>query len=536
MRLSFLGGVETVTGSAYAVETGGSRVLVECGLFQGPPSLEERNRRLHLYRPRETRAVVLTHAHMDHAGLLPALVKGGFGGPVYCTPATKDLCEILLIDSAHIQEMEAEWRTRKGLRRGRGAQAPLYTQEDARQTLGTLRPIPYLKRQEVAPGFHVRFQDAGHILGSAALELWVTEDSETVKLVFSGDVGRKNQPIIRDPQPMEEADVLLVESTYGDRRHRSQEETLAEFLSIIQSAARSRQKVIIPAFAVGRTQEILYILQVFHSRGLLPSIPVYVDSPLAIAATEIFRRHPECFDVQARGMLRQGAEPLDLPNLVLTRSSEESRAINASQDPAIVIAASGMCNAGRILHHLKHNLWRPGAHVVIIGYQAHGTLGRQLVEGARSVRIFHEPVAVRATVHTLGGFSAHADRDELLEWVGHFRSPDLRIFVVHGEQRSAAALADALRQQGFHRVGLPRLLETVDLLDAGTRPHAPEALWTQRPADGILELERRLRKLRKRMARWAPSDDRWSRGIEQRGEEMARLVAEMQEMVEGSAR
>ncbi|MEJ5375709.1 MAG: MBL fold metallo-hydrolase [bacterium] len=527
MRIEFLGGARTVTGAAYRVQGATSSVLVDCGLFQGARDLEERNRRIHVYRPAQTDAVVLTHAHMDHAGLLPAFVKAGYSGPIYCTAATKDLCHILLLDSAHIQEMEAEWKTRKNLRKGMRPQEPLYTQEHARRALELLRPMDYQERREVAPGIYVRFQDAGHILGSAAVEMWLNDPNQTVKVVFSGDLGRKHQPIIRNPQVIEEAQVLLVESTYGDRTHKSQEETVEEFRTILETAFRDREKMIIPAFAVGRTQEVLYILHELNRKGQLPSMPVFVDSPLATAATEIFRKHPECFDGEARAMIRNNEEPLDLPNLVFTRTVEESRSINELNGPAIVISASGMANAGRILHHLKHNLWRPKVHVLFIGFQAQGTLGRLLVEGARKVRIFGESVAVRAQIHTLGGFSAHADRDEILDWVSHFRTPGIRIFVIHGEEKSSLALAASLREKGFSRVEVPSYLESADLAAWAPQEIAELPQAGVSITERLTLVERRLRKLRKKFSRTETS-----RQVESAVDKKAQMLEELLDQIE----
>lgn len=500
MKLVFLGAARTVTGASFRIESGQAKVLLDCGLFQGPKELEQRNRKIDLYDPLATDAVVLSHAHMDHAGLLPALVAAGFRGPIYCTPATRDLCEILLIDSAHIQEMEAEWQTRKNLRKGLGPQKPLYTRGDVERTLPLLRTVPYGERREVAPGLFFRFQDAGHILGSAAVELWAVENGTTTKIVFSGDLGRKHQALINDPQIIEEAEVLLVESTYGDRDHKSQEESIQEFVEVLEQANREGEKIIIPAFAVGRTQEVLYTLHDLNRRGIMPPIPVYVDSPLATAATEIFKKHPECFDGRARALLKLHDEPLELPRLVFAKTVEESRAINELKGPAIVIAASGMANAGRILHHLKHNLWRPTAHIVFIGFQAQGTLGRRIIEGARSVRLFGEEVAVKAKIHTIGGFSAHADRRELLDWIGHFKSKEMKVFVVHGEEKSAQSLAESIRQAGFPNVKVPSLTEEVDLGEPLPMV-APEAQRQVPPQDLLFLLEKKLRKMRKRLNR-----------------------------------
>jgi metallo-beta-lactamase family protein len=535
MKITFLGATRTVTGSAFRVETLQGRVQVDCGLFQGSRSLEQRNRKTALHRPKATDALILTHAHIDHTGLLPALVKAGYQGPVFCTPATRDLCEIMLLDSAHIQEMEAEWQTRRNLRGGRKALRPLYTKDDVTEALKLFQSVPYKERMEVSPGFHVRFQDAGHILGSASVEMWVAEGRQSTKLVFSGDVGRQRQPIIRDPQPIEEAKVLFLESTYGDRLHKTEEDTRQEFLSIINQAVQDGEKVIVPAFAVGRTQEILYLLHAFHRKRQLPKIPVYVDSPLAIAATEIFKKHPECFDEEARALLRQGDEPLDLPQLVLVRSTEDSKAINETKGAAIVIAASGMCNAGRIKHHLKHNLWRPGAHIVFVGYQAHGTTGRKIIDGARKVQIFRESVAVRARIHTLGGFSAHADTEELLAWVENFGDRSLKIFVVHGEEKSSFALAQSLRSRDFSNVWVPNMLESFDLKEP--QPvSAQDLVQAPETSSALLDLERNIRKIRKRIARLTVHGGDLEQVLARKIEHMAHTLEEMEAMLQSQSK
>lgn len=455
MRAEFLGGARTVTGSATLFENGSMRWLVDCGLFQGGKEVERRNGQIEPYHPGELMFILLTHAHIDHSGLIPKMVKEGFRGKVICTQPTFELCEVMLRDSAHIQEMEAEWQNRKNRRSGGEGVAPLYTLRDAEKSLSHFFPVRYQETLSLADGIPVRFQDAGHILGSAIIELWVDAGEGRKKLVFSGDLGFSGQPIVRDPTPIREADLLWLESTYGDRLHKSREETEQELLEILQEAIRQQGKVIIPAFAVERTQEIIYTLGRFMREGLLPSIPVYIDSPLAISATEIFKKHPDCFDGEMREVPSRGEDPLDLPEILYTRSTEESKAINDDQRPGIVISASGMCDSGRIKHYLKHHLWRENSHIVFLGYQGEGTVGRRLVDGAESVRLFGEEIAVRARIHTLGGFSAHADQKGLLTWLSHFENPDLEVFVNHGEEKASLKLARLIRERFSLKVSVP---------------------------------------------------------------------------------
>lgn len=459
MRVEFLGGVRTVTGSATLLEHGPLKCLVDCGMFQGNKDLEERNRSTHPYLSDEISFILLTHAHMDHSGLIPKLVKEGFSGKIICTKATLDLCAVMLRDSAHIQEMEAEWENRKGKRAGKGRAQPLYTLKDAEKSLQCFQPIGYDEIITLTEGVKVRFRDAGHILGSAIIELWLEEGGRERKLVFSGDLGSPNQPIMRDPSWIEEGDILWLESTYGDRLHKSREETVRELFTIIQDAIDHQAKVVIPAFAVEKTQDVIYVIGQFIRKGLLPSMPVYIDSPLAISATEIFKRNSDCFDEETRDILLKGEDPLELPEIVYTRTTEESKAINEDSRPGIIISASGMCDSGRIKHHLKHHLWRPESHIVIIGYQAEGTMGRRIVDGARRVRLFGEEIAVKAHIHTLGGFSAHADQKGLIEWVSHFKNPQLEVFVNHGEERVSLALARILEEQFPFSVNIPQWRE-----------------------------------------------------------------------------
>ena len=477
MQVTCLGAARTVTGSCFLIENESLRFLVDCGMFQGGKEIEKRNHSLGRYRPQELKYILLTHAHIDHSGLIPKAVKEGFRGKILCTQATFELCRIMLLDSAHIQENEAEWQSRKNVRSGQKPVEPLYTREDAERSLTLFQPVDQGDCVNLSPDIRVCFRNAGHILGSAFLEIIFQEKGLAGKCVFSGDIGRQEAMIVPDPDIIEEADFLFVESTYGDRQHKSLEESKAELLAAIQEGIKYGEKIIIPAFAVERTQEVLYVINEFQHQGLIPSLPVFVDSPLAIAATEIFRKFPEYLDGETSRLIAQGINPLDLPNLIFSRTAEESMAINRQEGSAIIIAASGMCDAGRIKHHLKHNLWRPGAQIVIIGFQAQGTLGRSIVDGARKVRLFREEVAVRAKVHTIGGFSAHADQKELVTWIGHFKNPKLKVFVIHGEETASLALAQTLQKAFPFQVAVPRWLETIALTPPAVRPAelTPEA-------------------------------------------------------------
>jgi len=405
IRITCLGGVGSVTGSCYLVESPQSKkILVDCGLFQGGRQMESRNREEWGFDPGEIQTLFLTHAHVDHSGRIPKLVKDGFKGKIITSPPTAELCEIMLLDAAHIQEMDAEWQTRKNKRQAKKDITPLYTTEDAEASLKLLSPIERDNVVTVDPGMKARLRNAGHILGSSILELWVEEGGETFKVVFSGDLGKKDQLIVRDPHEIFDADYLFVESTYGNRQHRDMEGSKKELVDAIQYSVSFGEKIVIPAFAVERTQEILYILGEFLRDGLIPDIPIYLDSPLAIKATEIFRRNKKYYDEEAKAIVDSGYDPFGMPNLRFTSTTKESIAINEKPGSAIIIAGSGMCTAGRIKHHLKHNLWREGASIVIVGFQAKGTTGRKIVDGAKQVKIFRENVAVRAKVFTIGGF------------------------------------------------------------------------------------------------------------------------------------
>jgi len=464
MKIKFLGAAKTVTGSCHMIETGQARFAVDCGMHQGNREIEARNQSLAVYQPKAINFFLITHAHMDHSGLLPRVVHGGFSGKVYVTSATRDLLGIMLQDSAHIQEMEAQWANRKNARRGGKPVEPLYTQADAAAVMPLMQTVAYNEPFEPAPGVKVVYRDAGHILGSAFIEMWVTENGDTTKLVFSGDLGRPDQMIIQDPAHAEEANYLFLESTYGDRDHKEFGSSLDELAQAIAYSYAQREKVIIPAFAVERTQEIIYSLHMLSKAGKLPGdLPVFVDSPLAIQATKVFKEHPEYMDAEIQGMLAKGEDPFGLPNLKYSLTTDESRAINTLDGPAVVISASGMCNAGRVKHHLRHNLWRKGASVVFVGYQGQGTPGRKIVDGAKVVSLLGEEVQVAAKIWTIGGFSAHAGQSQILEWLGHFKKPGLEVFLVHGEDGAMNTLAGLIRSRFGLTVHMPEYLEECTL-------------------------------------------------------------------------
>jgi metallo-beta-lactamase family protein len=462
MKLTVLGAAREVTGSSYLVETDAVRFLVDCGMFQGGRGADKKNREAFDFDPEQIDFVLLTHAHIDHSGLLPRLVALGFKGPIYTTAATADLLGVMLPDSAYIQEKESErenYKRHKTRKKRRREAAPLYTVVQAQDSLKKLRPVEY--DQDVAPHDSVRcvFRDAGHILGSAIIEMWVSERQHTRKLVFSGDLGQPGHPVVRDPTPIEEADVLLVESTYGNRLHKSMQDTLDELVfAVNDTIVRKQGNLIIPAFTVGRTQDILYLLVDLSRQGKLKGNPqIYVDSPMALAATEITLRHLELLDADARKLMQWGNEGSGFPKISFVQDVEESIALNDIKSGAIIISASGMCDAGRIKYHLRNNLARWECSILITGFQAGGTLGRRLVDGARVVRIFDQDIPVHAKLFTVGGLSAHADQAALLGWLGHFRKPPQQTFVVHGEETVAVGFAELVREQLGWNVAVPEL-------------------------------------------------------------------------------
>ena len=467
LKLKFCGGARTVTGSCFLLEAGDKKYLIDCGMFQGGRALRRRNFLDFPFDPAEIECLFLTHAHIDHSGLIPKLVREGFQGKIYSTRATVDLCRIMLPDSGYIQEMEAEWENRKARRAGRSETPPLYTIDDARAALEYFEGIDYNEFINLSSALSFRLQNAGHILGSAILELFVVEAGVAKKFVFSGDLGRTGQPIICDPDVIEEADFLIMESTYGQRLHEEEGEKENVLAEVIISTLKRGGNIIVPAFTVGRAQELLYILNKLIDRGKIPALPIYIDSPMAIKTTDLFICHNECFDLEMRAYLIRGECPLHFPEVTFTPKVEQSRAINEIRGGALIISASGMCDAGRIRHHLKHNLWRPESTVLFVGYQAEGSLGRRLLEGIRRVRIFGEDIVVRATIASILGFSAHADRDELLKWVGKFKRKPSQIILVHGEDEALENLAALLREQFQVDVYIPSYLEEIALLPMG---------------------------------------------------------------------
>ena len=434
MKIQFIGATHEVTGSCTLLEVCGKKYLVDCGMEQGIDVFEN----VPIPVPANTiEAVFLTHAHIDHSGMLPKLYKDGFRGSIYATSTTCDLCNIMLRDSAHIQESEAEWQNRKAQRAGDELVVPVYTMADAIGAISRFRPCEYGQVIQAEEGIIVRFSDIGHLLGSACIELWLTEDGVTKKIVFSGDVGNTDQPLIKDPLPVEETDYLVLESTYGNRLHEKPGNTVGELADVLQRTFDRGGNVVIPSFAVGRTQEMLYAIRQIKQEGMVKGhngFPVYVDSPLAVEATGIFLQCDQsCFDEETAALVKQGINPIWFDDICLSVTSDESKQINFDKRPKVILSASGMCEAGRIRHHLKHNLWRPESTILFVGYQSIGTLGRNIIDGEKEVRLFGETITVNAHIEQLAGVSGHADKKGLLEWVNHFEQKPERVFVVHGE-------------------------------------------------------------------------------------------------------
>lgn len=448
MRITFLGATHEVTGSCFYIEAAGKKFLVDCGMEQGPDMYENKELQIPVS---DLDFVLLTHAHIDHSGNLPAIYAKGYRGNVYATYATADLCDIMLRDSAHIQMFEAEWRNRKGRRAGKPEYVPPYTMEDALGLIQKLVGCPYNEKITIEEGIEIRFVDAGHLLGSASIEVWLTEDGETRKLVFSGDIGNMNQPLIKDPTYLQEADYVIMESTYGDRSHGEVPDYVKSLAGVIQRTFDKGGNVVIPSFAVGRTQEMLYFIRQIKEQKLVKGhgdFPVYVDSPLAVEATTIFQEHySDCFDEEAMSLIQSGVNPIRFSGLKLSITSDESKAINFNDTPKVILSASGMCDAGRIKHHLKHNLWRTDSTVLFVGYQAVGTLGRALVEGAKQVRLFGEEIEVDANIQVLPGVSGHADNEGLMRWAAAFQQKPKRVFVVHGDDQVTEIFAQRLQDE-----------------------------------------------------------------------------------------
>lgn len=461
MKITFLGATKMVTGSNFLVEGAGKKFLVDCGMYQGGDRDEMQNHEPFAYDVNEIDFMLLTHAHIDHSGRIPKLYKEGYRNPVITTKATRDLCSIMLPDSGHIQEQEIEWRNRKRKREGKEPLPPLYTAQDGIDTMEIFKPVNYDEIIEIDPNIYVRFNDAGHMLGSAIIEVWVKEDGKETKAVFTGDLGNNDIPLLSSPTMIETADYLVMESTYGGRLHMKNDDKANLFLNIVSETLDKGGTVVIPSFAVGRTQEILYELnnlkdvqedEDFKKKyATLMKAPVYVDSPLAISATEIFKENANLFDEETQAVIESGDNPLEFPGLQFTRTADESKALNEKNESSIIISASGMCEVGRIKHHLKHHLWDPNSTILFVGYQAPGTLGRRIVDGEKRVKIFGEEIAVNARIEYIEGYSGHADQEWLMNFVYSFITKPKHIFLVHGEPTGQ----EILKSKIVDEIGLP---------------------------------------------------------------------------------
>ena len=473
MKITFLGATKTVTGSNFLVEAAGKKFLVDCGMYQGKAEDEWENSAPFAYDVHEIDFMLLTHAHIDHSGRIPKLYKEGYRNPIYATKATCELCSIMLPDSGHIQEMEIEWKNRKRVRKGLDPEPPLYTAEEATKCLEVFSPIKYDEIIDISDKIHVRFNDAGHMLGSAIIEIWAEEDGKTTKAVFTGDLGNNDIPLLSSPTMIDDADYLVMESTYGGRLHNRNDDKAEMFLNIVSETLDKGGTVVIPSFAVGRTQEILYELnnlkdirtdEEFRKKyETLMRVPVYVDSPLAISATEIFKNNMDIFDEETQEIMRSGDNPLEFPGLQFTRTAEESKELNEKNESSIIISASGMCEVGRIKHHLKHNLWNPNSTILFVGYQAPGTLGRKIVDGEKKVKIFGEEIAVNARIEYIEGYSGHADQEWLLNFVYSFLRKPKTIFLVHGEPEGQVILKQKLQGTTQIPVIIPEYGEEYEL-------------------------------------------------------------------------
>ena len=475
MRIIFLGATKTVTGSNFLVEGAGKKFLVDCGMYQGSAKDEMKNNEEFPFDIDEIDFMLLTHAHIDHSGRIPKLYKDGYRNPVITTKATKDLCSIMLPDSGHIQEQEIEWRNRKRMRDGKSPLPPMYTAQDAIDTMEIFQGVKYDEIIEIDENIHVRFNDAGHMLGSAIIEVWVKEDGKEIKTVFTGDLGNNDIPLLSSPTMIESTDYLVMESTYGGRLHIRNDDKASMFLDIVSETLDKGGTVVIPSFAVGRTQEILYELNYLkeHKKDnnfqkkyqTLMKVPVYVDSPLAISATEVFKENMNLFDDETQELIASGDNPLEFKGLQFTRTADESKALNEKDESAIIISASGMCEVGRIKHHLKHNLWNPNNTILFVGYQAPGTLGRRIVDGEKKVKIFGEEIAVNARIEYIEGYSGHADQEWLLNFIYSFIRKPKHIFLVHGEPDGQIILKDKILENTKIPVTIPQYGEGYTLDD-----------------------------------------------------------------------
>lgn len=463
MKITILGaGGGEVTGSAYLVQTKSANVLVDCGLFQGQKKLENYNRLPRKGAINNLNSVILTHAHLDHTGRLPLLTNVGYSGPIYATPATIDITDLILRDSAHLQQSDVERENRKRIRQGQKPLQVLYTSEAVEKLRPLYQPLDYDHPTEIAPGIVVRAVEAGHVLGSVSIEMTIEENGKKHFVIFSGDLGPRGAPLHRDPVPFKHADLVFMESTYGNRDHRSLQETAVEAREVIRKAVEARGKILVPVFAVGRTQLLLYLLAGAFERKTLPPFPIYIDSPMAIEATKIYRQHVELFDDEALAMQRSGDLRDNLETAQFSATANDSRALNELEGPLMIMAGAGMCTGGRILHHFRHNLSRPETTVLIVGYQSHGSLGRMLVDGNKSVRIFGETIPVRASVHTMGGLSGHAGQSDLLRWFDSLSSSRPRVILTHGEDRARQTLGRLIQERYQLKPEYPGLGEVIE--------------------------------------------------------------------------
>ncbi|NLJ65164.1 MAG: MBL fold metallo-hydrolase [Christensenellaceae bacterium] len=517
MDILFLGAAREVTGSCFMLTANEKRILIDCGMEQGKDTYE--NQKLPVSAS-EIDCVVLTHAHIDHSGMLPLLYKNGFRGPIYATHATIDLCDIMLRDSAYIQESEAEWRNRKSKRSGTETYVPLYTQEDAIGTVNLMKEASYTEEIEILPGIRIKMTDAGHLLGSASVTFLIEEGENIRRVVFSGDIGNTNQPILKDPIYLTQADVVIMESTYGDRLHKSEfPDYISDLVDTLQTTFDRGGNVVIPSFAVGRTQDILYFLREIKEKNLVKGhegFPVYMDSPLAIRATNIFdNTGSQFFDDDMNALIAKGINPIHFDDLRLCSTVEESKKINFETRPCVIISASGMCEAGRIRHHLKHNLWKENATILFVGYQSVGTLGRKIVDGARKVKLFGEEIAINAEIRTLNAKSGHADRKGLKKWVDSFSPKPEFVYIVHGDEESALSFAELLKDDGY-KVNVPYSGDRWDIIEGVALEHGPRKLAKKKPKKERIAVADADRMLREAMLKLQALIDRgsgWSNGI-----------------------